>query len=333
MMHDLLLGYAGAIIDRAAARRRDTAWLAAALRDPASRLVRFHGDRPRLSLSGNPQAAIAYEAPERVAHLLDCREAVLLGVAPDGCAVFAGACAPEVPEEEDCQLVDLRGLAVQGLLAPGDLNLLAQGRALLNWHQRHRFCANCGQTTVLADAGYRRHCEACGANHFPRTDPVVIMTAVRDGHCLLGRQPHFLPGVYSTLAGFVEPGESLEDAARREIMEESGIRLGAVRYHASQPWPFPSSLMIGMLGEAETSEIVVEYDELEDARWFHRDEVRAMLANRHPDGLKVPPAMAIAHHLITAAVSRANRPRRRPGGRTRRASASRDRRRPRGCRM
>jgi NAD+ diphosphatase len=300
-MPNLLLGYAGAVIDRAAARRRDTAWFAAALRDPASRIVRFHGDRPRIALSGNPHAAIAYEPPPRVAHLLDCGEAVLLGVAPDGCAIFAGACAADA-ESEDCELIDLRSLAVQGLLVPGDLNLLAQGRALLNWHQRHRFCANCGQRTTLADAGYRRHCEACGASHFPRTDPVVIVAVVRNGQCLLGRQPHFLPGVYSTLAGFVEPGESLEEAARREILEESGIRVGPIRYHASQPWPFPASLMIGLIGEAETTDVVVDHDELEDARWFDRDEVRAMLADRHPDGLKVPPAMAIAHHLITAAV-------------------------------
>jgi NAD+ diphosphatase len=303
MMQNLLLGYAGATIDRAAARRRDAAWLTAAFSDPASRIVRFHGDRPRIAAMGNPHTAIAYDPPQRVAHLLDCGEAVLLGVAPDGCAIFAGACAPDVAEEEDCKLIDLRSLAVQGLLAPGDLNLLAQGRALLNWHQRHRFCSNCGTATVLADAGYRRHCEACGASHFPRTDPVVIMTAVREGHCLLGRQRHFQPGVYSTLAGFVEPGESLEEAARREVLEESGIRLGHIRYHASQPWPFPGSLMIGLLGEAETSEIVVDHDELEDARWFTRDEVHAMLADRHPDGLKVPPTMAIAHHLITAAVA------------------------------
>jgi NAD+ diphosphatase len=132
---------------------------------------------------------------------------------------------------------------------------------------------------------------------------VVIVAVVGNGRCLLGRQPHFLPGVYSTLAGFVEPGESLEEAARREIQEESGIRVGPIRYHASQPWPFPASLMIGLIGEAETTQIVVDHDELEDARWFDRDEIRAMLADRHPDGLKVPPAMAIAHHLITAALA------------------------------
>jgi NAD+ diphosphatase len=298
-MQNPLLGYVGASLDRAAARRRDGAWLSAALRNPASRMVRFHGDRAPINVVGNPQAAIAYEPPEGVAHLLDCGEAVLLGVASDGCAIFAGACAADA-EEEGCKHIDLRSLAVQGLLAPGELNLLAQARALLNWHQRHRFCANCGKSTVLADAGYRRHCDGCGADHFPRTDPVVILVAVKGDDCLLGRQPQFLPGVYSALAGFVEPGESLEEAARREILEETGVRVGSLRYHSSQPWPFPASLMIGLLGEAETADIVVDHSELEDARWFPRDEIRAMLADRHPRGFKVPPAMAIAHHLISA---------------------------------
>jgi NAD+ diphosphatase len=302
MMQNVLLGYSGATLDRAAGKRKDAAWLEARLRDPASRVVRFHGERPRINVAGNPLATIAYDPPQRVAHLLDCGEAVLLGVAPDGGAIFAGACAPEEAEGE-CKLIDLRSLAVQGLLAPGDLNLLAQARALLNWHQRHRFCANCGKPTELADGGYRRHCRGCGADHFPRTDPVVILVALNAGRCLLGRQPQFLPNVYSALAGFVEPGESLEEAARREILEESGVRVGAVRYYASQPWPFPASLMIGLLGEAESTEIVVDRSELEDARWFSRDEILAMLADRHPDGLKVPPAMAIAHHLLRAAVN------------------------------
>jgi NAD+ diphosphatase len=302
MMQNLLLGYVGASLDRAAALRRDGVWLSAALRNPASRFVRIHGDRTPINVSANLQAAIAYEPPERVAHLLDCGEAVLLGVAPDGCAIFAGACAA-VAEEEGCKHIDLRSLAVQGLLAPGELNLLAQARALVHWHQRHRFCANCGKSTVLADAGYRRHCTGCGADHFPRTDPVVILVAVRDGHCLLGRQPQFLPGVYSALAGFVEPGESLEEAARREILEEAGVKVGRIRYHSSQPWPFPASLMIGLLGEAETADLVIDHSELEDARWFARDEIHAMLADRHPCGLKVPPAMAIAHHLISAVAS------------------------------
>jgi NAD+ diphosphatase len=156
---------------------------------------------------------------------------------------------------------------------------------------------------MMEDAGYRRHCPACHANHFPRTDPVAIMIVRRRGRLLLGRQPMFQPGMYSALAGFIEPGETIEDAARREIFEESGIRVGEVRYLSSQPWPFPSSLMIGLIGEALTTDIVIDRDELEDVRWFDAPEVIAMLERRHPDGLTLPLPFAIAHHLVLAALS------------------------------
>jgi NAD+ diphosphatase len=171
---------------------------------------------------------------------------------------------------------------------------------MTGWHARHGFCANCGARTAIAQGGYRRDCPACGAHHFPRTDPVVIMLAIRGERCLLGRQHRFQPGMYSCLAGFVEPGETLEDAVRREILEESKLSVGRVNYHASQPWPFPSSLMIGCFAEALTEEIVPEEAELEDARWFDRADLLPMLERRHPDGVFVPPPMAIAHHLIRA---------------------------------
>jgi NAD+ diphosphatase len=148
--------------------------------------------------------------------------------------------------------------------------------------------------------GYRRDCPACGAEHFPRTDPVVIMLAIDGERCLLGRQARFAPAMYSCLAGFVEPGETIEDAVRRETAEEAGIAVGRVRYHASQPWPFPSSLMIGCHAEAISRDIVRDEAELEACRWFGRAEVQAMLAGLHPDGLKCPPDIAIAHHLIKA---------------------------------
>jgi NAD+ diphosphatase len=200
-------------------------------------------------------------------------------------------------------LIDLRRLAMEGLLPPHELAILAQARSLLVWHERHRYCSNCGQPTEAADAGCRRDCPACKAQHFPRTDPVVI-TAVRGPMgWLLGRGPGFQPGVYSTLAGFMEPGESIEEAARREVFEETGIRLGAIAYHSSQPWPFPSSLMIGLIAQAMTNEIAIAREELEDARWFAREEVVQMLEDRHPQGLKVPRPAAIAHHLIRASIS------------------------------
>jgi NAD+ diphosphatase len=154
----------------------------------------------------------------------------------------------------------------------------------------------------MASAGYRRDCPACGAQHFPRTDPVAIMLVTDGERCLLGRQPRFPAGMYSCLAGFIEPGETIEDAVRREIREEAGIRVGPVTYLASQPWPFPASLMIGCRGEALTTDIVREEEELEDCRWFSLDEARAMLASTHPDGLLAPNPIAIAHHLLKAFV-------------------------------
>src|SRR5215204_2362647 len=152
--------------------------------------------------------------------------------------------------------------------------------------------------TAVSSAGFRRDCAACGTQHFPRTDPVAIMLVHRGEHCLLGRQARFIANSYSCLAGFIEPGETIEDAVRRETFEEAGIEVGAVRYGASQPWPFPSSLMIGCFGEALTEAITLDRDELEDGRWFAKDEVRLMLAREHPEGLITPPPMAIAHFLM-----------------------------------
>ena len=152
----------------------------------------------------------------------------------------------------------------------------------------------------MAQGGYRRDCPACNAQYFPRTDPVAIMLAIDGDRCLMGRQARFAPGTYSCLAGFIEPGETIEDAVRREIAEEAGIRIGAVVYHASQPWPFPMTLMIGCFAQATSTEIVPDTDELEDCRWFTREETLAMLAGEHADGLATPPRMAIAHTLIRA---------------------------------
>jgi NAD+ diphosphatase len=204
--------------------------------------------------------------------------------------------------------VSMRTLAINsaagGLLAdtadPPTLGALAQARALLHWHGSSRFCGRCGTRTGMTQGGYRRDCPACGALYFPRTDPVAIMLAIDGDRCLMGRQARFAPGTYSCLAGFIEPGETIEDGVRREIAEEAGIRIGQVAYHASQPWPFPMSLMIGCFAEAISTDIVPDTDELEDCRWFSREETLSMLEGTHPAGLSTPPRMAIAHTLIRA---------------------------------
>jgi NAD+ diphosphatase len=189
---------------------------------------------------------------------------------------------------------------VQGLVAPEHLPPLAEAKAMLQWHMRHRFCANCGAPTAPACAGWKRECPACKVEHFPRTDPVVIMLAIDGERCLLGRQTRFVASTYSCLAGFMEPGETIEDAVRRETREEAGIVCGRVRYFATQPWPFPMSLMIGCHAEATSTTITIDREELEDARWFDRSEAAAMLMRKHPDGLITPPPIAIAHHIIRA---------------------------------
>jgi NAD+ diphosphatase len=185
----------------------------------------------------------------------------------------------------------------------GEAGILAQGRSLLDWHARHGFCAVCGSPTEPRDGGYARRCgnAACNAQHFPRTDPVVIMLVLQGDRCLLGRQPMFPPGMFSALAGFVEPGETLEEAVRREVAEEAGIASRAVRYHASQPWPFPSSLMIGCMTEATSEAIEVDRDELEDAAWFAKSEVAEMLRRSlTPETPRMPPPLSLAHQLAKA---------------------------------
>ena len=197
---------------------------------------------------------------------------------------------------------DLRSLAMEEALPPEQLGMLAQARSLLQWHERRTYCSNCAARLEMADAGYRRHCSGCGMDHFPRTDPVAIMVVRHEGRILLGRQSSWKPGMYSALAGFVEPGETIEDAARREVFEESGVRVGAVRYVTSQPWPFLSNLMIGLVGEAISAEITLDEKELEDARWFSASEARMMMDRTHPDGLYAANPYAIAHELVRVAL-------------------------------
>lgn len=224
---------------------------------------------------------------------------VLLGMqeeAPRLAAMTRGNAGPAL------KAIDLRSLAVQGVVSAEHLGALALARSILHWNATHGFCPRCGAASVSRRGGYRRDCTVCEAQHFPRTDPVAIMLAVHGDRCLLGRQARFPPGIYSCLAGFIEPGETIEDAVRRETFEEAGVRIGAVRYLSSQPWPFPSSLMIGCHAEALTDTVRRDETELEDCRWFSRDEVATLLAGDHPEGLQAPPQIAIANRLLRAFV-------------------------------
>ena len=295
------LGYTDSRLERAADRRTDAAGLAALATDARSRAYVMGGDLIVLQ-----QASPLHEAVFTLAeaHALGpVTETVFLGLL-DGAARFGLGLAPQTAEalksRDDLRVTDLRSIAVQGLVEPEHLPPIAEAKAVLHWHARHRFCPNCGAETHVVDAGWRRDCPSCKAQHFPRTDPVVIMLAIDGDRCLLGRSPRFLPTMWSCLAGFIEAGESIEDAVHRETLEEAGIRCGRVKYFDSQPWPFPSSLMIGCHAEAVTRDIVVDRAELEDARWFSKDEVVGMLKRQHPGGLTTPPPVAIAHHIIRA---------------------------------
>ena len=203
-------------------------------------------------------------------------ESVFLGLVDDA-PRFGFRLDPQAIEplkaRNDLKITDLRTIAVQGLVDREHLPPLAEAKALLGWHARHRFCPNCGATTDLVQAGWRRDCPSCDAEHFPRTDPVVIMLAISGERCVLGRSRRFAPTMWSCLAGFAEPGELIEEAVRREVLEEVGIACGRVKYFASQPWPFPSSIMIGCHAQALSETIVIDREELEDARWFERDEL------------------------------------------------------------
>jgi len=208
---------------------------------------------------------------------------------------FDPAAQPHPELDGGTAFQDLR--AAMTRLSPREAELAATAKALCDWHARHRFCAACGAATDPIEAGWQRGCPACGARHFPRTDPVVIMLVTRGNSLLLGRSPGWPEGMYSLLAGFVEPGETVEAAVRREVAEESGIRVGAVRYLASQPWPFPASLMLGCVAEAESEAITLDPVELEDALWVSREDLVGVLAGAHPR-IRPPRNGAIAGFLI-----------------------------------
>ena len=295
------LGYTESTIERAAELRCDDAKLSALTAD--ARAGAYIAGGEMVVTKANSSLCEPLFGLAEAQGLGETTETIFLGL-DRGAGRFGIGVTPATIEtlktRNDLVITDLRSIAMKGMVAPEHLPPIAEAKAMLHWHARHRFCSNCGVKTDLVDGGWRRVCPACEGQHFPRTDPVVIMLAVTGDRCLLGRSGRFAASMWSCLAGFVEPGEAIEDAVRRETLEEAGIRCGRVSYFRSQPWPFPMSLMIGCHAEALNDDIVVDRNELEDARWFTRDEVAMMLMRKHPDGLGTPPPVAIAHHIIRA---------------------------------
>jgi NAD+ diphosphatase len=245
---------------------------------------------------------------EVTALMLPSGEALFLGIGEAGIPHFALAISDHLARATPGAVsylrpaVDLRSLAMQGALSPEELSLAGQARALAQWHENSRCCGRCGSTLLVKDGGWRRKCWGCGLDWFPRTDPVVIMLITDGSRCILAHEHRYVDKMYSTLAGFLEPGEDIEHAVRREVFEETSVKVGRVNYHSSQPWPFPHSLMLACVGHAETTDIRIDKNELAEARWFSREEAQMMLERRHPDGLTAPAEHAIANSLIRSFV-------------------------------
>jgi len=295
--------YAGSGLDRASHLRGDRAWVEARLAAPSSRFVPVWRARNLVAADGQ-----GHELPEPV--FLDAGAAsrlvepdapiVLLGLDSDVAYFAIDLSHIDAPDTgptvvPNGMFTDLRSVGT--MMGRHQGALLAYARGMLTWHRRHRFCGSCGGATDSAEAGFLRVCRnpECQHHHFPRTDPAVIMLVVDGEHCLLGRQARWPAGMYSTLAGFVEPGETLEEAVAREVKEESGVSVRRVRYHSSQPWPFPTSLMLGFYAEAASHDIAVNGDELEDARWFER---RWLRENDGKNGFFLPRRDSIARRLV-----------------------------------
>ena len=310
--------YAHPGFERAGLRRRDTDWIRAAVIDANARfvpvwksqslVVELADAEPRAIVLSADHATLLLGGDDRDTHFAHGL-IVFLGVIDEQPHFALDVTHVETPLEvlaspalaasgipaEGARFADLRQMA--GRLAREEGSLLAHARAMVFWHQRHRYCGVCGSPTLSEEAGHMRRCmnAECKAMHFPRTDPAVIMLVSDGERALLGRNKNFPPGMFSTLAGFVEPGESLEGAVAREVMEETGIAVGTVTYHSSQPWPFPANIMLGFHAEATSSEIAVDYGELEDAQWFERDWI---LAHTDDNSFRLPRLDSIARRLV-----------------------------------
>jgi NAD+ diphosphatase len=283
--------FAGPYVDRAAHKREDPAWFDAALADARSRALPVWNSR-NLVLEGDAPRAVLLELAAVPAELRDTDHLVLLGRLGESYCFAYEIDAIEAPELlAGARFEDLRLLASR--LPADEAGLLAYARAMLTWRRRHRYCGSCGAPTLPARSGHALVCSSasCRAEQFPRIDPAIIVLVSDGERALLGRQAAWAPGRYSTIAGFVEPGESLEDAVVREVFEETGVRANRIEYHSSQPWPFPASLMLGFTAQALTTEVQLHDEELEDARWFTRAELAK-------GGIILPPRQSISFSLI-----------------------------------
>lgn len=301
------------LLDRVSPKRADDAWITEKKKSANARFIVFCDLKPVITSGPDrTKADLRWLTRADVDRLgMEDDHALFLGLSRDaGVPHFALAITEHQAQaiagaaEYLRPAVDLRSLSMQGVLSPDEQSLAGQARALAQWHENARFCGKCGAASHVKDAGWRRKCSGCGLDWFPRTDPVVIMLVTDGERCILAHEYRYQNNMWSTLAGFLEPGEDIEHAVRREVLEETGIRVGRVAYHSSQPWPFPHSLMLGCIGFAENTDIVVDKAELAAARWFTREEALSMLEQTHPEGLTAPGRHAIAHYLIRSFVDR-----------------------------
>ena len=299
-----MIPFAGNPLNRASEKRTDPDWIDSKRHDPSSRILPLWRLEPFLlePKTSDASTELGLLQPGIADSLADAdAPCIFLGL--DGeVAVFALDVSAAGAPGNIGPLASL-GYFREARTAAQSVSIkhaaiIAQAKALIDWHQRHGFCPRCGTATTMMDAGYRRVCPSCKAEHFPRVDPVVIMLATHGDACLVGRGKQFPSGMFSALAGFVEPGETIEEAVRRELMEEASVRVAEVTYYATQPWPFPSSLMIGCFARAESRSAKPDEIEIAEVRWLERRVARDLLEGKQVAGLRVPPPIAIAHHLI-----------------------------------
>ena len=301
-----MIPFTGNPLDRASEKRTDAEWIAAKRRDPSSFILPMWRLQP--FIIGPEKAQPPVELGLLKPGLCDSLAApdaacVFLGLEGDNAMFALDISAARSPSDEGplAGLGHFRDARAAGATLPmKDSAIMGEAKAMIDWHNRHGFCANCGARSALMDGGWRRVCPECKTEHFPRTDPVVIMLAVNGDACLVGRNARFPGNFYSALAGFMEPGESIEEAVQRELMEEVACKVGKVHYHSTQPWPFPSSLMIGCIAEAESRDFKPDGTEIADAMWLPREKAKRLIEGERMPDISVPPAVAIAHHLIKA---------------------------------